>query len=187
MSPSVVKLARGSNASLTDLIPILGTVVVGFGWRVISGHGPGTELVPSAVVCNADGHALSDEHLVFFNQLATPDGAVTYVQGEDEEQIEVAFPDIPEEVARIVFVVYVDPDLRQPGNFGAVRRAYIRVLDRSGVEVVRYDIDDNADPDVTAMIFAEIYRYKGTWKIRAIGQGYKTGLKGVAADFGVAI
>jgi len=186
VSPSVVKLARGSNASLSDLIPMLGTVVVGFGWRVISGHGPATELVPSAVVCNAEGHALSDEHLVFFNQLATPDGAVHYVEG-DEEQIEVDFAAIPEEVARIVFVVYVDPDLRQPGNFGAVRRAYVRLCDRSGVEVVRYDIEDSTDVAVTAMIFAEIYRHKGTWKVRAIGQGYKTGLKGVAADFGVAI
>jgi tellurium resistance protein TerD len=186
VSPAAVKLARGSNASLTELIPMLGTVVVGFGWRVVPSNGPATELVPAAVVVNADGHALSDEHMVFFNQLATPDGAVHYVEG-DEEQIEVNLADVPAEVARIVFVVYADPDLRNPGNFGAVRRAYVRILDRSGAEVVRYDIEDSTDVDVTAMIFAEIYRYKDAWKVRAIGQGYKTGLKGVAGDFGVAI
>jgi tellurium resistance protein TerD len=186
VSPAAVKLARGSNASLSELIPMLGTVVVGFGWRVVPSNGPATELVPSAVVCNADGHALSDEHLVFFNQLATPDGAVQYVEG-DEEQIEVDLAAVPAEVARIVFVVYADPDLRNPGNFGAVRRAYVRVLDRSGAEVVRYDIEDSTDVEVTAMIFAEIYRYKDAWKVRAVGQGYRTGLKGVASDFGVAI
>lgn len=165
---------------------MLGTVVVGFGWRVIAGKGPATELVPSAVVCNAEGVALSDEHLVFFNQLATPDGTVRYVEG-DEEQLEVDLAAVPETVAKIVFVVYADPDLRQPGNFGVVRGAYVRVCDRSGTEIVRYDIDEGTDVEVTAMIFAELYRHKGAWKVRAIGQGYSTGLKGVASDFGVAI
>ena len=186
MSPQVVKLTRGSNASLTELIPMLGTVVVGFGWRVIPSKGPATELVPSAVVCNADGIALSDDHLVFFNQLATPDGAVQYVEG-DEEQIEVDLTAVPDVVDKIVFVVYADPDLRQPGNFGSVRSAYVRVCDRNGTEMVRYDIQESKDVEVTAMIFAEIYRRQGAWKVRAIGQGYTTGLKGVASDFGVTI
>lgn len=186
MSAPAIKLTRGSNASLSELIPMLGTVTIGFGWRVIATKGPAVELVPSAVVCDADGRALSDEHLVFFNQLATPDGAVRYVEG-DEEQLEVDLAAVPQQVAKIVFVVYADPDLRQPGSFGSVRSAYVRVCDRSGTEIIRYDIGDSPDVAVTAMIFAEIYRYSGAWKIRAIGQGYTTGLKGVASDFGVTI
>ncbi|MEA2235001.1 MAG: tellurium resistance protein TerD [Solirubrobacteraceae bacterium] len=186
MTAAAVKLVRGSNTSLSELLPILGTVVVGFGWKVIEGKGPIAEMVPSAIVCNAAGLALSDEHLVFFNQLATPDGAVECVQG-DEEQIEVDLAAIPEAVDKLVFVVYADPDLRHPGNFGAVRNAYLRICDRSGAEMVRYDIEDSADIDVTAMIFGEIYRHRDTWKVRAVGQGYKTGLTGVANDFGVTI
>lgn len=186
MSPAAVKLVRGSNTSLSELLPIIGTVVVGFGWKIIESRGPATELVPSAVVCGPDGMALSDEHLVFFNQLATPDGTVEYVQ-RDEEQIEVDLASIPADVDKIVFVVYADPDLRQPGNFGVVRQAYFRILDRSATEIVRYDIEDSSDVDVTAMIFGEIYRHRDAWKVRAIGQGYKTGLKGVAKDFGVHI
>jgi tellurium resistance protein TerD len=186
VSPATVRLVRGSNASLSEMLPILGTVVVGFGWKVIESKGPISELVPSAVVVDAHGMALSDGHLVFFNQLATPDGAVRYVEG-DEEQVEVDLAAIPAGVDKIVFVVYADPDLRQPGNFGAVRSAYFRVCDRSGTELVRYDIEDSSDIDVTAMIFGEIYRHRDAWKVRAVGQGYKTGLKGVAKDFGVHI
>jgi tellurium resistance protein TerD len=37
------------------------------------------------------------------------------------------------------------------------------------------------------MIFAEIYRYDGEWKFRAVGQGYATGLRGVATDYGVVL
>jgi len=186
VSPAAVKLVRGSNASLSELLPILGTVVVGFGWKVIEGKGPVTELVPSAVICNAEGMALSDEHLVFFNQLATPDGSVEVVKGDDE-QIEVDLAAVPEAVDKIVFVVYADPDLRQPGNFGVVRQAYFRILDRSATEIVRYDIEESSDTDVTAMIFGEIYRHRDAWKVRAIGAGYKTGLVGVAKDYGIHI
>jgi tellurium resistance protein TerD len=184
---AVKQLQRGQNAALADLMPALGTVVVGFGWKLIEGNGPVTELVPSAVVCDASGHALSDEHLVFFNQLASPDGAVQYVDAGDEEQLEVDLTAVPENVEKIVFVVYVDPDLRRPGSFAAVRGAYVRLADRSGTELLRYAIEEGSGTDVTAMIFCELYRHRGAWKIRAVGQGYSSGLVGVAKDFGVAI
>ena len=144
------------------------------------------ELVPSAVVCDAEGGRCPTSTSCSSTSSPSPDGAVRYVEG-DEEQIEVNLADVPDEVDKIVFVVYADPDLRSPGNFGGVRSAYVRVCDRSGAEIVRFDIQDSTDLDVTAMIFAEIYRRQGAWKVRAIGQGYTTGLKGVARDFGVTI
>ncbi|MBJ7470012.1 MAG: TerD family protein [Solirubrobacteraceae bacterium] len=186
MSPSI-NLQQGANASLGELMPVVGTVVVGFGWRLIESNGPVTELVPSAIVCDADGKALSDEHLVFFNQLAAPDGAVRFVDGGDEEQIEVDLAAVPERVDKIVFVVYIDPDLRKPSTYSSVRSAYFRLTDRSGTELVRHDIVIASGSQSTAMIFGEVYRHRGAWKVRAVGQGYSTGLKGVAADFGVEI
>lgn len=181
-----VTLTRGSNTSLSALVPTLGTVVLGFGWNVVESRGPAVELVPSAIVCGSRGRALSDEHLVFFNQLVSPDGAVTYVEG-DAEQIEVDLDRVPEEVSSIAFVVYVDPDLRSPGSFGSVRSAYVRVCDRSGGELIRYDLEDDVGHDITAMVFSELYRHNGAWKVRAIGQGYSTGLQGVADSFDVRI
>ncbi|MGO4431190.1 TerD family protein, partial [Streptomyces sp. MCAF7] len=32
-----------------------------------------------------------------------------------------------------------------------------------------------------------LYRREGEWKFRAIGQGYATGLAGIAKDYGVNI
>jgi tellurium resistance protein TerD len=37
------------------------------------------------------------------------------------------------------------------------------------------------------MIFGEIYRHGGDWKFRAVGQGYTSGLAGIARDFGVDV
>jgi hypothetical protein len=39
----------------------------------------------------------------------------------------------------------------------------------------------------TDMVLGEFYHYQGAWKFRAIGQGYASGLVGIAQDFGVAM
>ncbi|MEH3054792.1 MAG: TerD family protein [Patulibacter minatonensis] len=161
--------------------------MIGFGWRLIESNGPQTELVPAAIICGEDGRAVSDEHFVFFNQLVSPEGDVTYVEGEDEEQLELDLRAVPESVDKVAFVVYVDPDVRRPSTFAAVRGAYFRISDDRGNELVRHDIGAQSGSASTAMIFGEVYRHRGTWKVRAVGQGYSTGLKGVADDFGVAI
>lgn len=184
MPHGAIKLEPGGNMSLTASNPLLKELVVGFGWNVIKANGPLTDLVPSALMVGEDGNALSDEHLVFFNQLATPDDAVRYVTDDDTEQIEIDLSLIPDEVKKIVFIVYADPDTRQPGNFGSVRDPYIRVADHKGGEIVRYDIA-KSNTSITAMIFAEIYRYKEQWKFRAIGEGFTDGLVGVAKAFKV--
>lgn len=185
--PEVVRLRSGGNVALSTLMPAPGTVVVGFGWHVVEGRGPAVQLVPSAILCNAQGKAVSSAHLVFFNQLASPDGSVAVVpESSDEEQIEVDLREVPASVDKIVLMVYVDPDLRSPGTFAAVRQAYFRVCDRSGRELARYDIEDYS-AEVNAMIFGELYRNRGEWKVRAVGQGYSTGLQGVGETFGVPL
>jgi tellurium resistance protein TerD len=37
------------------------------------------------------------------------------------------------------------------------------------------------------MVVGELYRNGAEWKFRAIGQGYSSGLSGIAKDFGVSI
>ena len=181
-----VILQAGANVSLTRTNPLLSEVVVGFGWRTVDGNGPQVDLVPSVIAVGDDDMAVSDDHFVFFNQLATPDDSVRYVTGEDAEQVELSLASVPDTVKKLVFVVYVDPDIRQPGNFGSVRNAYIRLADREDTAIVRFNLP-NPDLSITAMIFGEVYRHNGEWKFRAIGQGYTTGISGVAGDFGVTL
>jgi tellurium resistance protein TerD len=136
-----------------------------------------------AIMCGQDGLALSDDHLVFFNQLATPDGSVEFFGADDQEQIDVDLASVPEAVRKIAFVVYVDPDLRGPGNFGPVKNSYVRLADETNRELLRFDIPPGNQMQVRAMLFGELYRHSGFWKFRAIGQGYQNGLADVAADY----
>jgi tellurium resistance protein TerD len=79
-------LVAGANAALTAENPGLSKILVGLGWKSIPSRGPQSELVPLAIMCDTGGRAISNDHLVFFNQIASPD-AVTYTQHRAHETI----------------------------------------------------------------------------------------------------
>jgi tellurium resistance protein TerD len=79
-----------------------------------------------------------------------------------------------------------DADTRSQ-NFGQVRNAFIRVVnDADNSELARYDLSEDASTE-TAMVFGEVYRSGSDWKFRAVGQGYASGLRGIAQDFGINV
>jgi tellurium resistance protein TerD len=68
-----------------------------------------------------------------------------------------------------------------------VRNAYIRVVNQAGeTELARFDLTEDASSE-TAMVFGELYRRGEEWKFRAVGQGYASGLRGIALDYGVNV
>ena len=189
-----VSLSKGGNVSLTKQAPGLSAVVVGLGWDERLTSGQAFDLDASALMLNAAGRILSDQHFVFFNNLTSPDGSVEHTgdnltgSGEgDDEQIKVDLSRVPAEVDRIVFPVSIyEADSRRQ-NFGQVRNAFIRVINQAdGAELTRYDLSEDASSE-TAMIFGELYRHSGDWKFRAVGQGYSSGLAGIARDYGVNV
>ena len=180
-------LVPGANAALTAENPGLDHVVVGMGWDTIPSNGPQAELVPFALMCDASGEAVSNEHLVFFNQLVSADAAMTFIGDGDLEQIDVQLNLVPEDITKIIFLAYVDPEFRGQGTFASVRSSHIRVATADNRELVRFNLTMDKLESVTAMIFGELYRHRSDWKFRALGQGYSTGLAGVAKDFGIKL
>lgn len=191
-----VSLSKGGNVSLTKEAGPAGltAVVVGLGWDVRSTTGTEFDLDASAIACGADGKVRSDGHFVFFNNTTSPDGAIVHTgdnltgEGEgDDEQIKVNLAGVDAGVDKIVFPVSIyDADTRSQ-NFGQVRNAFIRVVNQADErELARFDLSEDASTE-TAMVFGELYRHGSEWKFRAIGQGYATGLRGIAADFGVDV
>jgi tellurium resistance protein TerD len=187
-----VSLSKGGNVSLTKAAPGLTSVTVGLGWDARTTDGQPFDLDASAIGCKPDGKVASDQHFVFFNNLKSPDGAIEHtgdnVTGEgagDDEQIKVNLAGAPAELDKIVFPVSIyDADTRGQ-SFGQVRNAYIRVVNQAdNSEIARYDLSEDASTE-TAMVFGELYRNGAEWKFRAVGQGYASGLRGIAQDFGV--
>ena len=189
-----VSLAKGGNVSLTKAAPNLSAVTVALGWQVRSSTGSDYDLDASALALGENHKIRSDAHFVFFNNLRSPDGSIEHLgdnlvggAGGDDEQINVDLLAVPPDIGSIVFAVSIyDAELRRQ-SFGQVRNAFIRVVDRvTSSELTRFDLTEEASNE-TAMVFGELYRYSGEWKFRAIGQGYASGLRGIATDFGVNV
>ncbi|HEX9514688.1 MAG TPA: TerD family protein [Streptosporangiaceae bacterium] len=189
-----VSLSKGGNVSLSKQAPGLTAVVVGLGWDPRTTTGADFDLDASAIMLDMSGRVLSDSHFVFFNNLKSPEGSVEHMGdnltggGEgDDEQIKVNLAAVPAEAGKVVFPVSIYEAEQRQQNFGQVRNAFIRIVNQAdNSEIARYDLTEDASTE-TAMVFGEIYRSFGEWKFRAVGQGYASGLKGIAQDFGVNV
>ncbi len=189
-----VSLSKGGNVSLTKAAPNLISIAVGLGWDARSTSGQDFDLDASALALGGNHKVLGDEYFIFFNNLKSPDGSIEHQgdnltgEGEgDDEVITLNLVNVPPSILSVVFAVSIyDAESRQQ-SFGQVRNAYIRVVNLANdVELARYDLTEDASVE-TAMVFGEVYRHNQEWKFRAIGQGYASGLAGIARDFGVNV
>ena len=191
-----VSLSKGGNVSLTKQAGNAGldSVTVGLGWEARSTTGADFDLDASAICCDANGKAVSDSHFIFFNHLQSPDGTVEHTgdnltgAGEgDDEQVKVNLKSMDTGVDKVVFPVSIYDAGGRSQSFGQVRDAFIRVVnDADQSELARYDLSEDASTE-TARVFGELYRNGAEWKFRAIGQGYASGLEGIARDYGVNV
>jgi tellurium resistance protein TerD len=189
-----VSLSKGGNVSLTKEAPGLTDVLVGLGWDVRTTDGADFDLDASAILLGDTDKAVSDKHFVFFNNLKSPDNMVEHTgdnltgEGEgDDEAIKVNLAGMGQDVQKIVFPVSIyDADSRSQ-SFGQVKNAFIRVVNAANnSEIARYDLSEDASTE-TAMVFGELYRHGAEWKFRAVGQGWTSGLAGIAKDYGVNV
>jgi tellurium resistance protein TerD len=189
-----VSLVKGANISLTKEAPGLSAVIVGLGWDARTTDGQPFDLDSSAIACNTGGQVVTPGHFVFFNNLTSPDTAIQHsgdnLTGEgagDDEQIRINLAGLAPEVDKVVFPVSIYDAETRSQSFGQVRNAFIRVVNQAdNNEIARYDLSEDASTE-TAMIFGEMYRSGAEWKFRAVGQGYTSGLGGIARDYGVPL
>ncbi|MEU4684371.1 TerD family protein [Streptomyces xinghaiensis] len=158
-------------------------VRVELGWRT----GPGVpDADASALLLQGSGKVRSDADFVFYNQPAHASGAVRHTGKRPSgdlvtDTLEVDLARTEPAVETIVLAASADG-----GAFGQVPGLHIRVLDAaSGAEIARFDSEDATVE--TAFVLGELYRRQGAWKFRAVGQGYDSGLEGLATDYGITV
>ncbi|MFS4097716.1 TerD family protein, partial [Streptomyces sp. AF1A] len=170
-------MSKGSNA------PVPTTALrVELGWL----SGPGVPDADASALLLATGKVRSDDDFVFYNQPAHPSGAVRHegkrtAGARVTDTLVVDLARVEGAIERIVLAASADG-----GTFGRVPDLYIEVTDAAtGQVVARFD---NPGATVeTAFLLGEFYRRQGAWKFRAVGQGYSSGLEGLATDFGITV
>ncbi|MFH9038647.1 VWA domain-containing protein [Streptomyces sp. NPDC017966] len=170
-------MSKGSN------LPVDARVVrVELAW--VTGAGV-PDIDASALLLTEAGRVRDDGDFVFYNQPRHASGAVTHLgkqrgTRETTDTVEVDLGAVEGTVERIVLCASADG-----GTFGQVPGLVLRLLDAgAGTELARFDMAAGTE---TAFIGGELYRRQGKWKFRAVGQGYASGLAGLATDFGITV
>ncbi|MFF8815059.1 TerD family protein [Streptomyces pactum] len=174
----MTRIAKGGN------LPVPAEpLTVAVTWTATAG---GPDIDVSALLLDAGGRVRGDADLVFYNQPAHPGGAVRHLgkspagaaQRADWLSVDLALVDPG--THRVVVAASCDG-----GVFGGIPGLAVRIDTADGRHVVHFLIGDATTE--TAFVFGEFYRRAGRWKFRAVGQGYASGLAGLATDFGIEV
>ncbi|WP_174189528.1 TerD family protein, partial [Nocardia barduliensis] len=134
----------------------------------------------SALLLNSAGRVRSDADFVFFNQPVAP--GVTYRHGRGAgDVVDIQTGALPGDVERVVVTASLDGS--GPPTFAAAGSLRATIASPSGT--LAFPVTGLSTE--TAVVCVEIYRRGGSWKVRAVGQGYDNGLAGIATAFGVNI
>ncbi|WP_073496821.1 TerD family protein [Actinacidiphila paucisporea] len=176
-------MSKGSNVGLAELSGETGAVIARLGWSSASADG---DADVSVLLLGAHGKVRGDGDFYFYNHPAADDGSVqllgkTPTDNGSEDRIGLDLAATPADVERIVLAAS-----RYGGaGFGDLEDLRLTLADRGGEELLGFSVDGLGE--MRAVIFAELYRRDGGWKFRAVGQGYDTGLAGLATDFGIDV
>ncbi|MFJ3902312.1 TerD family protein [Streptomyces sp. NPDC090025] len=154
--------------------------------------GPGVpDVDASALLLGADRRVRSDEDFVFYNQPRHPSGLVRRLakkRGPEglTDTVEADLTALEATVDQVVIAASSDG-----GTFRTVSDLRILLYDAApgatgGEPLAVFDVSAETGEE-TAIICGELYRRGDRWKFRAVGQGYPTGLVGLATDFGVSV
>ncbi|MEU2514559.1 TerD family protein [Streptomyces syringium] len=158
--------------------------------------GPGVpDVDASALLLGDEGRVRSDEDFVFYNQPRHPSGLVRHLPKKRlveglTDSIEADLAMLDPSVHRVVLAASADG-----GSFGQVRDLRVLLYDTaggtqpsppSGDPVAVFEVQPETG-DETAMLCGELYRRGEGWKFRALGQGYASGLVGLATEYGISV
>ncbi|MFE9135730.1 TerD family protein [Streptomyces sp. NPDC007355] len=144
----------------------------------------------SALLLGPDGRVRSDEDFVFYNQPRHPSGLVRRLPKKRDSKgltdtVEADLGALDPSVDRVVIAASSDGD-----TFRSVSDLRILLYDATpGPErepLALFSVTAETGEE-TAVICGELYRRGDGWKFRAVGQGYPTGLVGLATDFGISV
>ncbi|MEI5011690.1 TerD family protein [Streptomyces sp. PmtA] len=161
-----VPMAKGANTSLsTEPVKVH-----------ITAHGAPVDV--SALLLNPGRTVRSASDLVFYNH-PCQDGVEA-----SAHTVTATLEHLPGDVHAVMVVVSIDLEA-EPASVFDHRNTWEATIVQDGhtwqFQPPRFTSNE------TVAVAVEIYRRAQGWKIRAIGQGYDTGLAGLATDYGITV
>lgn len=185
-------IPQGGNIALAQVDPTADTLVIGLSWEWPA-TASSVEIDASLFLLGAAGVVRDDCDFVFYNQETGADGAVRRLSTaeldptRDRDGFIVTLSALPDDVQRLAFCLSLDVSNAVDATFGGISWVQARITNsNNGLELLCYRSNGELSAE-TALVIAELYRHRGGWKFRAVGQGFAGGLRALAAQFGVLV
>jgi tellurite resistance protein TerA len=165
-------LHKGANTVLTDRGEV---------WVEVRWHSAHTHLNIVCLAIDATGQVPAEDWCLFYNHRQAPGGSIELIsEAAKKTRFRLWLDRLPAQIQKCVFAGIVDNgDFQQ-----ALGTTFTAIVQQHGRHV-HFTLREAGQEQ--ALIFAELYRYQATWKVRAVGQGFAGGLDALATHFGARI
>ncbi|MFD3510721.1 TerD family protein [Nocardia sp. NPDC058666] len=136
----------------------------------------------SALLVTEQGKVRTDADFVFYNQPSGPGVDLRPGPAGQPASLAVSLSAVPADIDQIRAVITLDD---ATSNFGRFAPPTAIVSDASGNQLFSYTIEGLTTESI--VIALELYRRQGSWKVRAVGQGYAGGFAALVTDHGVQV
>ena len=186
-----IKLGKGQKLSLNRNAKNLSKLIVTFDYNTISSHHNEFDLDASVFMVDINDKTKEKDFIFYENTKSTCGGIVikadhnTCLKDAYNKSIQLDLNIIPPHIQKLAFTITIYEATERGQNFGKLSDGYFRIIDaNTKQEILNYKFDENLSIE-TAMVVAEIYRYKDQWKINCIGSGFRGGLEALCSNYGI--
>lgn len=140
----------------------------------------GWEIDPYVFLVDENGKVPDDTGLVFFGNERSPSGDAVYFPQDGHVEIDLASANYRTNKIVLAYSIYAGDSTK---NFSKVKNPAVKLRDMQ--ELVSFSMDGLSTQ--TTVVAMEFYRYKGEWKISAVGAGYSDGMARLCNSYGLEV
>ena len=127
---------------------------------------------------DAEEQLSDDRYMIFYNQTASPEGAVVMTAQGAAAVYQAELPKLPEQIAKLVFTVSIDG----AQTMGGIVRHTVSLV-QNGTVCAELSLTGADFHSERAIVDIEIYR-KGEWRLNTVASGFDGGLPDLLRVFG---
>jgi tellurium resistance protein TerD len=186
-----INLKKGQKLSINDNAKNLSKLIVALDFYILKNGNNEFDLDASVFMVDARGKTAEKDFIFYENTNSNCGGVVinqdhnTTLKDAYDECIQLDLNLIPEDIQKLAFTTTIYEAQERLQNLSQVSEGYFRIIDgNTKKEILNYKFDGELTIE-TAMVVAEIYRYKNEWKINCIGSGFIGGLEALCSNYGI--
>lgn len=185
------QLQRGQKVSINSKTQNISKIMIGLEWDINFNGNVEFDLDTSVFMVDGNNNTIEENFIFYGNPSSINEGVVidkdhnSSLKSGFDGAIQLNLNLIPPHIQKLAFTVTIYEADKRHQNFGTISNGYFKIIDtESKSEIISYNFNTGLKYE-TAVVVAEIYRYKNEWKVSPIGSGFNGGLQALCDNYGI--